>query len=72
MNGQGVIKQILQVYRVLIILFFWLTNVNAWSSKSFLDNVYNYIENVQVYEWGQEKPHVPIIPYTSEKRGIIF
>ena len=53
MNGQGVIKQILQVYRVLIILFFWLTNVNAWSSKSFLDNVYNYIENVQVYEWGQ-------------------
>ena len=72
MNGQGVIKQILQVYRVLIILFFWLTNVNAWSSKSFLDNVYNYIENVQVYEWGQEKPHVPIIPYTSEREALSF
>ena len=41
-------------------------------SKPFLDNVYHYIENVNVYELGQEFPHVPIVPYSSLKDALSF
>lgn len=43
------------------------------SFKTFLDNVYHYIENVNVYELGQEFPHVvPIVPYSSLKDALSF
>lgn len=41
-------------------------------SKPFLDNVYDYIENVDVYEAGQEAPHVPIVPYSSLEDALDF
>lgn len=41
-------------------------------SKPFLSHVYHYIENLEVYEVGQETPHVPIIPYSSLEDALSF
>ena len=37
----------------------------------FLSNVYNYIENTQIFELNQEEGHVPLVPYTSADEAII-
>lgn len=52
--------------RSIIILF--LTSLFSFmcgQEKGFLSNVYQFIENTQVYELGQEEGHVPLAPFNS-------
>ena len=60
-------------YIFLILFFTHMFFMGSFAhSKPFLDNVYHYIENVNVYELGQEFPHVPIVPYSSLKDALSF
>ena len=68
------LKRIKMIKYIFLILFFThMFFMGSFAhSKPFLDNVYHYIENVNVYELGQEFPHVPIVPYSSLKDALSF
>lgn len=61
-----------RVYLLLLSLLPVLLIESFARSKPFLDNVYHYIENVEIYEVGQEPPHVPIVPYSSLEDALSF
>ncbi len=52
--------------RAIIILFLIsLVSFVSGQEKDFLKNVYQYIENTQVFELNQEEGHVPLAPFNS-------
>lgn len=60
--------------RIFLILFLpYILFIGSFArSKPFLDSIYYYIDNIDVYEVGQEAPHVPIVPYSSLEDALNF
>ena len=46
-------------------LFLTAISVVAAQEKSFLSNIYDYLENTRVFEVNQEDGHVPLVPYLT-------
>jgi beta-galactosidase len=56
-----------------IVSFFLLYSVTALASaqdKSFLSDIYNYLENTKVFELNQEDGHVPLVPYLTREEAL--
>lgn len=52
--------------RKLLFIFLYTVGASASSQhKSFLPDIYNYLENTQVFEENQVEGHVPIVPYLT-------
>ena len=45
--------------------------ISQAQTPAFLDNVYHYIENPQVFEINQVQGHVPFVPYASVKDALL-
>jgi beta-galactosidase len=45
-------------------------NVLNAQHTPFLGNVYNFIENTDMFELNQEEGHVPLVPYTTSEEAI--
>ena len=56
-----------------MISVFLLCSVAALSSaqeKTFLANIYNFLENTKVFELNQEEGHVPLVPYLTTDEAL--
>jgi beta-galactosidase len=51
--------------RLLIILGFHVSLLICAQQKPFLSDIYNYLENTEVFELNQEDGHVPVVPYMT-------
>ncbi len=59
--------------RLILLLIFALPGFIVYGQqKSFLDNVYQFIENPRMVGLNQEEGHVPIVPYTSLDKAFTF
>ena len=56
---------------IFIILLSCYSSYTTGQGKNFLDNIYNYLENTQVFELNQEEGHVPLMPYLSVNEALI-
>ena len=56
--------------QILIIVLCTGLNLLTAQEKPFLSNVYNYIENTEVFELNQEEGHVLIVPYTTTEEAV--
>ena len=57
--------------KLLSVLFFFVVVTSSAQEQDFLKNIYNYIENTQVFELNQEEGHTPLIPYLSVNEALI-
>lgn len=53
-----------------LIILCGLYNIVSAQEKPFLQNVYDYIENTEIFELNQEDGHVPLIPYSSVEEAL--
>jgi beta-galactosidase len=52
-------------------LLFYITAFVSAQEKGFLDNIYSYLENPQVFELNQEDGHVPLVPYVTVDEALM-
>ena len=57
--------------RILIFFFCLLFACSFSQEKNFLTNIYEYLENTQVFELNQEEGHVPLVPYLTVDEALI-
>jgi beta-galactosidase len=61
-----VLMIITEMKRKLLFAFFCFTLIPVSAQKyDFLPNVYNYLENTQMFELNQEEGHVPLVPFLN-------
>jgi beta-galactosidase len=53
-----------------LIIFCFVFYCVSGQEKPFLLNVYNYIENTEIFELNQEEGHVPYVPYSNVDEAI--
>jgi beta-galactosidase len=51
--------------KLLFVLLCLVAAIASAQEKSFLDNIYDYLENTRVFELNQETGHVPLVPYLT-------
>jgi len=51
--------------KLISVLFLTAVIAVAAQEKSFLSNIYDYLENTQVFEVNQVEGHVPLVPYLT-------
>ncbi len=56
--------------QILIFVLCTVFSVLTAQEKPFLQNIYHYIENTEIFELNQEEGHVPLVPYTSADEAI--
>jgi hypothetical protein len=55
---------------LVIIIFLFCASISKGQQKDFLENVYQFIENPEVFELNQEPGHVPLVPYASVQEAL--
>ncbi|MFA5820331.1 MAG: hypothetical protein WC854_13780 [Bacteroidales bacterium] len=56
--------------KLLSVIFCFAFVVTQAQEKSFLDNIYQYLENIQKFELNQEAGHVPLVPYFTVNEAL--
>ncbi|MCX6320714.1 MAG: DUF4981 domain-containing protein [Bacteroidia bacterium] len=56
--------------KLLPVIFCFAFVVTQAQEKSFLDNIYHYLENTQMFELNQEAGHVPLVPYFTVNEAL--
>ena len=56
--------------KLISVLFLTAVTSVAAQEKSFLSNIYNYLENTQVFEVNQQEGHVHLVPYMTVNEAL--
>ena len=51
-------------------IIFSVTALLSAQKRPFLSNIYDYLENTNVFELNQESGHTPLVPYTSADEAL--
>ena len=54
----------------LIVLFFFVYLILSAQEVGFLQNMYQFLENTQVFELNQEEGHVPLVPFNTVQEAL--
>lgn len=56
--------------KLISVLFLTAVTSVAAQENSYLSNIYNYLENTQVFEVNQQEGHVPLVPYMTVNEAL--